>query len=79
MRKDEFVKILFLLDNQEMTAKMIATGKSDQRITTTLDRAEADFRQNEPNAVAKDGLALIRNFCHNLWPIKPFRGHSYEP
>ena len=32
---------------------MIAAGKSDQRITTTLDRAEADYRQNEPKAVAK--------------------------
>jgi len=63
--KDEFVKILFLLDNQEMTAKMIATGKSDQRITTTLDRAEADFRQNEPNAVAKAEKKAIKLMAEN--------------
>ena len=36
--KDDFVKIIFLLDNQEMTAKMISTGKNDPRITNLLDK-----------------------------------------
>ena len=36
--QDDFVKIIFLLDNQEMTAKMISTGKNDPRITNLLDK-----------------------------------------
>lgn len=50
---EDFVKILFLLDNQEMTAKMIATGKADPRITTLLDKAEANYRQRSPATVDK--------------------------
>ena len=64
-KKDEFVKILFLLDNQEMTAKMLAAGKQDQRITTTLDRAEADARQNEPAAVAKAEKKALKLMAEN--------------
>lgn len=63
--KDEFVKILFLLDNQEMTAKMLAAGKNDQRITTTLDRAEADLRQHEANAVAKAEKKALKLMAEN--------------
>ena len=65
IEKDEFVKILFLLDNQEMTAKMIAAGKSDQRITTTLDRAEAELRQHEANAVSKAEKKALKLMSEN--------------
>ena len=41
--KDDFVKIIFLLDNQEMTAKMISTGKNDPRITNLLDKKRVVF------------------------------------
>jgi len=41
--KDDYVKIIFLLDNQEMTAKMISTGKNDPRITNLLDKKRVVF------------------------------------
>lgn len=41
--KNDFVKIIFLLDNQEMTAKMISTGKNDPRITNLLDKEGVKF------------------------------------
>ena len=48
-----------------MTAKMLAAGKQDQRITTTLDRAEADARQNEPAAVAKAEKKALKLMAEN--------------
>lgn len=48
-----------------MTAKMLAAGKNDQRITTTLDRAEADLRQHEANAVAKAEKKALKLMAEN--------------
>lgn len=63
--KDDFVKIIFLLDNQEMTAKMISTGKNDPRITNLLDKAEAELHQTNPSAVSKAQKKAQKNLVEN--------------
>jgi len=63
--KDDFVKIIFLLDNQEMTAKMISTGKNDPRITNLLDKAEAELHQTNSSAVSKAQKKAQKNLIEN--------------
>ena len=67
--QDDFVKIIFLLDNQEMTAKMISTGKNDPRITNLLDK-KGVFLHIYTGRVTRLGSIKFWGLYHNcisLW------------